>query len=95
MLVLNTNLITKTGGLYNLQADQNLTELKSIMKDILVKDRGTPYTTALWASDNKTVPTVKVESSTQTPAAGGRLWARTGVYGPRKKKEPRVKTFSL
>ncbi|KAE9205698.1 hypothetical protein PF002_g20241 [Phytophthora fragariae] len=91
MLVLNTNLITKTGGLYNLQADQNLTELKTIMKDILVKERPTGYATAISADSKPTTATV----STQTAPAGGRLWAKTGVYGPRKKKEPRVKTFAL
>ncbi|KAE8994598.1 hypothetical protein PF011_g16673 [Phytophthora fragariae] len=77
--------------LYNLQADQNLTELKAIMKDILVKERPTGYTTAIWADNKPTTATV----STQTAPAGGRLWAKTGVYGPRKKKEPRVKTFAL
>ncbi|KAE9106521.1 hypothetical protein PF006_g21346 [Phytophthora fragariae] len=72
-------------------ADQNLTELKAIMKDILVKERPTGYTTAIWADNKPTTATV----STQTAPAGGRLWAKTGVYGPRKKKEPRVKTFAL
>ncbi|KAE9282687.1 hypothetical protein PR003_g27341 [Phytophthora rubi] len=72
-------------------ADQNLTELKAIMKDILVKERPTGYATAIWADNKPTTATV----STQTAPAGGRLWAKTGVYGPRKKKDPRVKTFAL
>ncbi|KAE9293827.1 hypothetical protein PF008_g24698 [Phytophthora fragariae] len=73
------------------EADQNLTELKAIMKDILEKERPTGYVTAIWADNKPTTATV----STQTAPAGGRLWAKTGVYGPRKKKEPRVKTFAL
>ncbi|KAJ8523759.1 hypothetical protein ON010_g17359 [Phytophthora cinnamomi] len=38
MLVLDPKNIGKSGGLYNLDADRNLTELKSIMKDLLVKE---------------------------------------------------------
>ncbi|KAE9114970.1 hypothetical protein PF005_g24415 [Phytophthora fragariae] len=65
----------------------------SILKQlkIVTKERPTGYVTAIWADNKPTTATV----STQTAPAGGRLWAKTGVYGPRKKKEPRVKTFAL
>jgi len=93
MLVIDTKQITKTGGLYNLQADQNLAELKAIMKDLIVKERPSSNRPAVWASDrteySKKNSSTQTESSTNT--SGGRVWA----YQPRKKKEPSVKTFKL
>jgi hypothetical protein len=93
MLVIDTKQITKTGGLYNLQADQNLAELKSIMKDLIVKERPSSHRPAVWASERseykKTTSSTQTDSSSNT--SGGRVWA----YQPRKKKEPKVKIFSL
>jgi hypothetical protein len=89
MLVLNTKQFSKSGGLYNLQADQNLAELKSIMKDLIVKERPASHRPAVWASERSEYS--KKNASTQTDASGGRVWA----YQPRKKKEVKVKTFAL
>jgi predicted TIM-barrel fold metal-dependent hydrolase len=73
MIFLNTNIISKTNGLYAQQAQKNLKELKAIMKNLI---KNTPKDDTIWGSDK--TATIKSSSSSQTQA-GGNLWARTGL----------------
>ncbi|KAJ8563805.1 hypothetical protein ON010_g7543 [Phytophthora cinnamomi] len=97
MLVLDPKNISKSAGLYNLDADHNLTELKSIMKDLLVKEVPSRDRPSVWASDSK--PYSKKTVSTQTDASGEE-WekhsdkAGSGVWAYKKRKK-NVRTFAL
>ncbi|GMF12177.1 unnamed protein product [Phytophthora lilii] len=75
MLVIDPKLISKPGGLYNLQADQNLAELKSIMKDIIVNERPSSSKPSPWT--DLTVPTKKDASTNTTvsSSSGDREYA--------------------
>ncbi|GMF65761.1 unnamed protein product [Phytophthora lilii] len=73
-------------GSYGDNADNNVAELKAIMKNLIIHDRPQKTQAAVWATDlDKSIR--KVDASTQTE--GGRMWA----YQPKKKKP--VKTFAL
>ncbi|KAJ8571721.1 hypothetical protein ON010_g5114 [Phytophthora cinnamomi] len=90
MLVLDPRNISKSGGLYNLNADHNLTELKSIMKDLLVKEVPSRNRPTVWATDSK--PYSKKTVSTQTDASGEQ-WEKhsdtsgSGVWAYKKRSE--------
>lgn len=94
MIFLNTNIISKTNGLYAQQAQENLKELKTIMKNLIIKD--TPKDDTVWATDK--AATIKSDSSSQT-VSGGNLWAQTGSYrrySPiKEKKSKKIPTFAL
>jgi hypothetical protein len=87
MFFLNTRIISSAGGRYGDNADLNVAELKSIMKNLIIHERPQQTQSAVWASDlDKHTKTA--EAGTQT--AGGRVWA----FKPQKKK-PSVKTFAI
>lgn len=52
MIVLNSKMMLKSGGLYNLHADQNLAELKSMMKDLIIKEQPKNQA-AMWANSSE------------------------------------------
>jgi hypothetical protein len=94
MFFLNSRIIAGSNGQYGERADQNLAELRAIMKGLIIRERkqstqaeaevssnAAPLTT--WSSSSK-----KSDASTQT---GGRIWAHSQT----RKKGPQVKTFSL
>lgn len=96
MIVLNTSIISKANGLYALQAEENLKDLKEIMKALIIKDSPNK-SAAIWAGEKSA--SITKDASTQT-AEGGRIWAQTGVYrrnyvAAGAKKEKAVKTFAL
>lgn len=70
MIVLNTSIINKANGLYALQAEENLKDLKEIMKNLIIKETPDKSTT-IWAGEK---PAEMKEASTQT-VEGGRVWA--------------------
>lgn len=85
MLFLNTRIISSSDGRYGQNADLNVAELKSIMKNLIISERPQQTQAAVWATDlDKSIK--KTDASTST---GGKLWA----YQPKKSKS--VKTFSL
>ncbi|KAJ8564298.1 hypothetical protein ON010_g7048 [Phytophthora cinnamomi] len=61
--------LSKSGGLYNLNADQNLAELKAIMKELLIKEVTSSDRPAVWTADRKPY-SAKKAVSTQTDATG-------------------------
>ncbi|ETN04200.1 hypothetical protein PPTG_23640 [Phytophthora nicotianae INRA-310] len=70
--LLDPRIISKTSDLYQFQADKNLAELKSLMKDLIIKESPYQERPTVWASDSKPYDTKSV--STQTDAvAGGHL----------------------
>jgi hypothetical protein len=100
MFFLNPHLIAGSNGIYGEQANQNLAELRAIMKGLIIRER--PQTSQAnhnisWASDSKAVELKDTKDSTSQ--TGGRIWAHTGVYRTNyvaaKKKGPTIKTFAL
>jgi ribonuclease HI len=96
MFFFNPRIISSSAGSYGDNADNNVAELKAIMKNLIIHDRPQKTQAAVWATDlDKSIR--KVDASTQTEGlrgfAGGKtqnLWA----YQP-KKKTKTVKTFKL
>lgn len=87
MFFFNTHIISSSTGSYGDNADNNVAELKTIMKNLIIHDRPQKTQAAVWATDlDKSIK--KVDASTQTE--GGRMWA----YQP-KKKTKTVKTFAI
>lgn len=83
MIVLNTHLIAKANGLYAVQAEENLRDLKQIMKALVIKE-SPGKSEAIWAG----------EKSVALPATkGSKVWRRNYVTSG--KKEKAVKTFAL
>jgi ribonuclease HI len=78
MFFFNPRIISASSGSYGDNADNNVAELKAIMKNLIIHDRPQKTQAAVWATDlDKSVR--KVDASTQTE--GGRMWA----YQPKKK----------
>jgi len=93
MFFLNTRIIAGSNGQYGERADQNLAELRSIMKGLIIRERkqstqATAEVSSNAASLTTWASTKKSDASTQT---GGRIWAHSQT----RKKGPQVKTFSL
>jgi hypothetical protein len=84
MFFFNPRIISSSAGSYGDNADNNVAELKSIMKNLIIHDRPQKTQAAVWATD---LDKSKMDASTQTE--GGRMWA----YQPKKKKT--VKTFAI
>jgi len=88
MFFFNPRIISGTCGQYGDNADINIAELKSIMKNSIIHERPQQTQAAVWATDlDKFMKTA--DASTQT--TGGRVWA----YKPFKKTTKSVKTFKL
>lgn len=90
MIILNPILMHKTeSGLYGRYADENLSELKRIMHDIILKEVDSSNRSYSWMLDK---PKETAEASVQS-SEGGRIWAKRTMIGSQ--KAPRVKTFAL
>lgn len=75
MIVLNPSIVTKSNGLYALQAEENLKDLKEIMKSLIIKESPNK-SAAIWAGEMS----VPITNDLTKTADGGRVWAQTGVY---------------
>jgi len=94
MFFLNPRTISASNSQYGDRADQNLAELRSIMKGLIIRERkqstqGTAEVSTSSAPMTSWASTKKVDASTQT---GGRIWAHSAS---RKKGPAKVLTFSL
>ncbi|GMF18597.1 unnamed protein product [Phytophthora lilii] len=91
MSFFNPRIISSSAGSYGDNADNNVAELKAIMKNLIIHDRPQKTQAAVWATDlDKSIR--KVDASTQTE--GGRMWAYH--YQPKKRaKKKTVKTFAI
>jgi hypothetical protein len=84
MFFFNPRIITLSAGGYGENSDQNLVELKAIMKNLIISERPQQTQAAVWATDlDKPIKTTDATS-------GERVWAY-----PTNKKTKTVKTFSL
>lgn len=94
MIILDPIFIHRSeNGLYAERAEENLSELKRLMKDIILKETDSANRGYSWGSDGVSIEKPKADNQTQTDATGGRLWAKK-TFGPKAKKVA-VKTFSL
>lgn len=88
MFFLNPRIISQSAGGCGDVADLNIAELKSIMKNLIIRERPQTTQAAVWAEAK--IPKTADASTQTTQTSGGRVW----LYG-HKKKTKSVKTFSL
>lgn len=104
MIILDPIFIHKSeNGLYAQRAEENLNELKRLMKDIIIKETKASNNNYVWSNDSialeKPSESSNYPKTSEQAQTGGstRQWAKRTMLGPVKKtkKEHKVKTFSL